>query len=308
MSKLPNFLVAGSPKCGSTSLFYYLNEHPEIFMAPQKEIHYFSSEILNTLDQGPKDKRVNAFHINNYRSYLNQFKKAKPSQVIGEVSPSYINYPETTIPKIKKHLGNPKIIVLIRDPVKRAYSNYFHLVREDREKLSFYEALKQEETRMKKKYSDFWYYRFNSLYYNKIKKFDDAFDEILILTTESLKENTEITMKLIYNFLEVNENFRTQNIQREYNSGGVYKSNLVTNFFFRQSRLRSFIKKMIPITAEMKQMKQKILKYFKEETPEMKPEAEEFLIEYFKEDVENLKNDFDIDLTMWNKKLTDSNE
>lgn len=305
---LPHFILAGSPKCGSTSLFYYLAEHPDIFMSPQKEIHYFSSEILNALDQGANDKRVNAFHISTYEDYIDQFKLAKPSQIIGEVSPSYVNYPDITIPKIKEHLGNPKIIMLIRDPVKRAYSNYLHLLREDREKLSFYEALLEEEVRREKKYSDFWYYRFNSMYYDKIKKFDEAFDQMLIVTTEQLNENPEAVMKSIYNFLGVNQNFNPQSIYQKYNPGGLYKSNLITKFFFRQSRLRGFIKKIMPITPAMKKIKLKLIKNFKEETPEIEPKAEEFLIKHFKKDVENLKKDFDLDLTLWNNKLTSAHE
>ena len=305
---LPHFILAGSPKCGSTSLFYYLAEHPEIFMSPQKEIHYFSFEILNELDQGPNDERVNAFHINNYDDYINQFRKAKPTQIIGEVSPSYVNYPETTIPKIKKHIGNPKIIMLIRDPIKRAYSNYLHLFREDREKLSFYDALLEEDERIKNKYSDFWYYRFNSMYYDKIKKFDDAFDKMLIVTTENLNKDPKAVMKSIYRFLGVDDRFNPESIHQKYNPGGLYKSNIITKFFFRQSKLRSLIKKIMPITPAMKKIKLKLIKNFKEETPQIDPKAEEFLIKHFKKDVQKLEKEFDIDLTLWNRKLTASNE
>ncbi|RRO22293.1 sulfotransferase family protein [Flavobacteriaceae bacterium 14752] len=307
-NNLPHFILAGSPKCGSTSLYYYLAEHPDIYMSPQKEIHYFTFDILNALDQGPNDKRVNAFHIGNYEDYINQFKQAKPSQIIGEVSPSYVNYPETTIPKIKKHLGDPKIIMLIRDPIKRAYSNYLHLLREDREKLSFYDALLEEEARMKNKYSDFWYYRFNSMYYEKIKKFDEAFDRMLIITTENLNENPKAVMKSIYKFLGVDYNFDPKSINEKYNPGGLYKSNLITKFFFRQSRLRSVIKRLMPITPGMKKIKLKMIKKFKEKTPDIDPKAEEFLVKHFKKDVENLKKNFDIDLSLWNIKYTTSNE
>lgn len=300
--KLPDFILAGSPKCGSTSLYYYLAEHPDIFMPKQKEIHYFTSDKLKSLDQGPKDKTVNSFHIDKLKDYNSQFVKAKDGQIIGEVSPSYINYPDISIPRIKKNLGNPKIIFLIRDPIKRAYSNYLHLIREDREHLSFYEAIQNEQKRIDKRYSDFWYYTFNSFYFNKIKAFDDSFDDILIITTEELKSNTIKTMLKVYEFLGLKE-FQPKNFEINYNAGGIYESNLITKFFFRQSKLRSFIKRIIPITQNMKHLKQRLISNYKKETPNIDKKTEALLANIFREDVIKLKKEFDVDIEYWNPKL-----
>lgn len=306
--RLPDFIVAGSAKCGSTSLHYYLADHPEIFMPLQKEIHFFTAEKLLSLSGGPKDDRVNAFHISSYADYLNQFKRANDSQKIGEVSPSYINYPELSIPKIKDEIGNPKIIFILRDPIKRAYSNYLHLVREERETLSFYEALQEEDNRKAKKYSDFWYYRFHSTYYDKVKKFEQAFGQLLIITTEELKEDTVGTMQKVYEFIGVNSDHSPSNLGVQYNSGGVYKSNFVTKFFFRQSKLRSFIKRLIPITDGLKKVKQNIIEKYKKETPSIDPKAEEFLVNCLKNDTMQLKRDYDIDVKNWNERLIQENE
>ena len=305
--KIPSFILAGSPKCGSTSLYYYLAEHPDIFMSQQKEIHYLTFDILNSLNQGPKDKVVNSFHISNFKDYKNQFTKARNNQVIGEVSPSYINYPSQTIPKIKHHLGNPKLIFLIRDPIQRAFSNYLHLVREEREDLSFYDALQAEQERMKNKYSDFWYYSFNSFYYEKIKAYDEAFDDILIITAEELKNNTLRTLSKIFKFIGVND-FAPSNLDKSYNAGGVYESNLITQFFFRQSALRSFIKRVIPITKGMKHFKQSLINKYRKEPPAITQETEKYLVNKFKEDVSKLQKEYDLDLEYWNKSLTNDDE
>lgn len=306
--RLPDFIVAGAAKCGSTSLHFYLGDHPDIFMPLQKEIHFFTAEKLKSLNVGPKDDRVNAFHISNYTDYINQFKRANDSQKIGEVSPSYFNYPELSIPGIKDEIGNPKIIFILRDPIKRAYSNYLHLIREERETLSFYEALQEEDKRKEKKYSDFWYYRYHSTYYDKVKKFEKAFEQLLIITTEELKEDTIATMQKVYDFIGVASDHIPSNIDVQYNSGGVYESNPITKFFFRQSKLRSFIKRLIPITDGLKKTKQKIIKKYKRETPPIDPRAEEFLINYLKNDVQQLNNDFNINIKNWNDRLIQKNE
>ena len=163
--KKPNFIIAGFPKCGTTSLHHYLNEHPQIFMPNQKELHFFTFEILSKLKNGPRDKIVKKTQIDNSEKYLKFYREVKNEIAIGDASPSYINYP-TQFPKIKEYLNDPKLIIVLRDPINRAYSNYLHLKREQRETLSFKEAINIEEERKNKKYSDFWYYKFNSTYYD----------------------------------------------------------------------------------------------------------------------------------------------
>ena len=165
--KKPNFIIAGFPKCGTTSLYHYLNEHPEIYMPQKKELHFFTHKIISKLRSGPKDSVVKETQINSSEKYLDYFNSVTKELAIGDASPSYINYP-SEFSQIKKYLNDPKVIIIIRDPINRAYSNYLHLNREYRETLTFKDAINSEEDRMKKKYSDFWYYKFNSTYYDKI--------------------------------------------------------------------------------------------------------------------------------------------
>src|SRR5690554_2260780 len=166
-NKLPNFIIAGFPKCGSTALHYYLEDHPQIYMPKQKELHFFTNAIISKLNQGTGDKEVKKTQITNLNDYLKCFENVKTELAVGDASPSYANYPEV-LDEINKQLNNPKIVLLLRDPIQRAYSNYLHLKREHRETLDFYNALKEEKNRRGLNYSDFWYYKFNSTYYDKI--------------------------------------------------------------------------------------------------------------------------------------------
>ncbi|MBS3738592.1 MAG: sulfotransferase [Psychroflexus sp.] len=302
--KRPNFVIVGFPKCGTTSLHYYLDNHPEIFMPKQKELHYFTAKILTSQNKGPGDNIVNQFHINSFQAYKQHFKKAqKKHKAIGDASPSYINYPET-IPDIKEKLGaDIKIIIVLRDPIRRAFSNYLHLVRENREKLSFFEALKAEEQRMKMGYSDFWYYKWNSLYAKKIEIFKKAFDEVYVMTNENLKQNPLESIQNLYKFLGVDATYKPQNLSKQYNPGGLYKQNLVTKLIFRQSGFRRFLKRYMPITPQMKSMKQGILKQFEKPKPEIDKQSEDFLVEYFKDDVKLLKSLIGLNIESWHPKL-----
>jgi len=301
---LPDFVIVGFPKCGTTSLHYYLNDHPEIFMPKQKELHYFTAKILTSQNNGPGDKSVNQFHIDSFEAYQKHFKSANQQhKAIGDASPSYINYPEC-IPEIKEKLSpNLKVIIILRDPIKRAFSNYLHLVRENREKLSFFDALQAEEDRREMGYSDFWYYKWNSLYAKKVKTYQDAFEEVYIMTNEDLKEKPLQSIQKLYKFLEVDANYVPKNLSKEYNPGGIYEDNLITKLIFRQSGLRRFLKRYIPITPGMKSLKQGVLKQFEKPKPEIDKQSEDILVEYFKDDVKLLKSSFDINIESWHPEL-----
>ena len=119
-----------------------------------KELHYFTQPNISKNNRGPGDLEANNSLVKDYQTYLSLFKGVKAQKLIGETSPSYINYPDCFV-QIKKNLGDPKFIILIRDPIKRSYSNYLHLVREQREFQPFDKALDLEPSRKEQMFSDF---------------------------------------------------------------------------------------------------------------------------------------------------------
>lgn len=300
-SNLPNFLVVGFPKCGSTALHYYLENHPEIYMPLQKELHYFTSDKLLKLNKGPGDKEVKKFMLTSLIEYEKAYKNVTSEKAIGDASPSYINHPDK-IPFIKDTLNNTKIIILLRDPIRRAYSNYLHLLREKREHLSFLEALKEEDNRAKKKYSDFWYYKCNSTYFQKVDQFKKSFEEVLIITQEELNYNTIETVKKVYSFLDVTES-TPENASQRYNTGGVYKDNFITRLLLKQSLFRTAIKKVLPITRSMKMYKEKLISRYNTKAPEITEEEENYLVKKLRKDVLKLNQVYNVDISKWNKKF-----
>ena len=295
--KKPNFIIAGFPKCGTTSLHHYLDEHPEIYMPAQKELHFFTCNILSKLNNGPKDAIVKQTQINSSEKYLNFYKSARNEIAIGDASPSYINYP-SQFKKIKEYLNDPKVIIILRDPIDRAYSNYLHLKREHRETLTFIESILKEDERKTNKYSDFWYYKFNSTYYDKIIKAKETFSNVLILTSEELSNNGDATLKNVYKFLEVDDTFKLKRKVNNFNKGGHFKKNIFTKIIFQPSTIKNTIKKFIKPTPFLKIIISKIANIFIKKSKKIDPESLKYLKKYFKKEVEKLKT-LNIDTSKW---------
>ncbi len=297
--KKPNFIIAGFPKCGTTSLFHYLKQHPDIFMPNQKELHFFTQAQIFKLNKGPKDKVVKQSHIKSEKEYLELFKSVKDEIAVGDASPSYINYPEN-FGMIKQYLNDPKVIVIVRDPIDRAYSNYLHLKRELRETMDFFSALKNEDNRRKESYSDFWYYRFNSTYYKKILMAKKTFSNVLVLTAEEFKRNPEITLKKVYSFLGVKLIVKKQALETKFNVGGFYKKNLITSLLFQPSRFKNALKKIIKPTRWIKMLLSKFSRLFQIKKPSIDQDSLSYLKNHFSKEINNLKK-MNIDVSKWRK-------
>ena len=297
--KKPNFIIAGFPKCGTTSLFHYLKQHPDIFMPNQKELHFFTQAQIFKLNKGPKDKVVKQSHIKSEKEYLELFKSVKDEVAVGDASPSYINYPEN-FGMIKQYLNDPKVIVIVRDPIDRAYSNYLHLKRELRETMDFFSALKNEDNRREESYSDFWYYRFNSTYYKKILMAKKTFSNVLVLTTEEFKRNPEITLKKVYSFLGVKLIVKKQALETKFNVGGYYKKNLITSLLFQPSSFKNALKKIIKPTTGIKMLVSRFSRLFQIKQPSIDQDSLSYLKKHFSKEINNLKK-MNIDVSKWRK-------
>jgi hypothetical protein len=129
-----------------------------------------------------------------------------------------------------------------------------------------------------------------------------AFDHVLILTFEDFIQNTEVKIKEVYQFLGVDDTFLPENISTQFNPGGIYRRNPITNFIFQQSKLKSAVKQIIPLTPGMKKAKLKVIKRYKEATPPMDEKAEQYLIEIFSPDVQRLTQ-LGVNTSLWHPEL-----
>ena len=131
----PNFFIVGAGKSGTSSLYEYLKQHPQIFMSEFKEPLFFvpPSEVKDHLYKSKEN-------------YLALFDKVDKEIAIGESSTPYLFYRESA-KRIKNEIPEVKIIILLRNPVELAFSMYLHEIRTGAERLSFKNAIKVEKKR-----------------------------------------------------------------------------------------------------------------------------------------------------------------
>lgn len=244
---LPNFLIVGAAKAGTTSLYYYLQQHPQISFPVIKEPKYFSSKNLRFPHNGIGDDYVDKYAIKNLSDYDKLFHNVDNERV-GEASPDYLYYYESCTKEIKKLLGDIPIIIILRDPVKRAFSAYSYMVRDSRETLCFLDALAVEEKRLTNNYDFIWGYKRGGLYYNQVFTYLNTFSRVKIIIFEDFVLDVTACLKEIFEFLgvEKNVNIKTELI---HNSSGVPNNVFVKFLLSRDNEIsqnmREFAKKYV---------------------------------------------------------------
>ncbi len=216
----PNFIVIGSMKAGTTSLYNYISQHPQFLPCIRKEIDFFSIRYSKGIDW-----------------YLAHFPKVSKELnfLTGEASTSYLDYPEVS-QRLFNHFPHVKLIALLRNPVERAFSHYHHNKKyhPGKEQRSFEEAIEEEmkfleqlENPVLQAYSNtddpFGHLRYGyllrGLYVYFIEQWINIFskEKVLILKSEDFYDNPEAVMKQVFEFLKVSDHQLTNYPQ--YNSG-----------------------------------------------------------------------------------------
>lgn len=193
---LLEFIIVGAMKSGTSTLAHFLRQHPEIYM-PDGEVHFFYEEGKGHWQDG-------------IQWYRGQFQEALPEQVAGEKTPTY-SYLPGVAERIHNVLPDVKLIWIFRDPIDRAYSNYWHAVRSGIEPLGFAEAVRREDDR------DIWkgYVR-RSQYAEQVSRYLDYFDreQMHFSLFEDLKAEPRSVLEELFQFLDVDPGYSDQLNQR----------------------------------------------------------------------------------------------
>lgn len=300
--KLPNLLIVGAAKCGTSSLHKYLDQHPQIFMSKVKEPRFISSQVNTFPLNGPGDHKVEAWYVKDYAGYTKLFEGSEGYPVVGESSADTLYFYKRTIPVIKQYLGDPKIIIMLRNPVKRAFSAYQHLVRDLREELSFEEALREEPNRIRNNWELIYHYTTASLYYDSVKAFLDNFSAVKIILTEDQESRPQQILRDIFRFLDVDPNCDI-NTEIRYNMSGKPKSQWLHQFFFEGNVARKFAQ---PIVRSLfsHETRMRIAQKIQEKNLTrltINPDTKRTLREYFEEDIRKMETLLNRDLSVWRK-------
>jgi len=206
----PNLIIVGASKCGTTALYKYLEQNPNFFVPDRKELHYFSNFHLSECSRGPGDADVLDQVVKTWDDYTAVFQSAAAGQVSVEVSPSYFYFQECADIINERILDNTKIVIMLRNPVQKIFSQYVHLVNEGRETESFLDALGLESKRKLSGYSDMWLYRESGYYFESCKKFIDVFgrSNVKIIWLEDFSSNPFSVLDELSDFVGIVRPFK----------------------------------------------------------------------------------------------------
>lgn len=205
---LSNFLIIGSQKAGTTSLYRILKQHPQIFMAEKKEINFFFKD-----EEYARGVDVYATHFADCANQL----------ACGEASPGYICHPKAPA-RIHALLPNVKLILTVRDPIKRAISQYWDNRRHLNEPLTFAQAL---DAYLSDEYHpDKIGYFSRGVYMRYIENYLKYFprENLLILPFEEMVADPSSFYKRIFTFLDIDTDFSTEDFDEAFNPTEVWKN------------------------------------------------------------------------------------
>ncbi len=301
-TNLPDFIIIGAAKSGTTSLYHYLSQHPEIFMSVEKELHYFISESEFKLQGGNWHRGLDW--------YKDQFKNATESQLCGEASVTYTysDWAEMSASRMHHLLPHVKLIYIMRDPMKRVYSDYLYQLYRQKipPSLSLNSILDQGFVNDSKPVSKYFKWMVqSSLYSEQLTSFVKRFgiENIYLMTFESLIADTKGSVKKLFSFLGVDDNFAPPNIEQVYNATDSMK-------FQRKSPI-SYLKQ-IPFVLEIlskipsqhKEWYRKLIHYRLNDRrlSEISSTNQKRLLELFQMDIEKLTTLSGVKFLNWNLK------
>jgi hypothetical protein len=298
---MPNFFIIGAAKAGTTSTWRQLEQHPEIYMHPKKQLNFFALEGENRDFRGPGPRDSTLHSVTTVEAYRKQFGGVSTETAVGEASNLYLYNPRAA-GRIRHYAPDARLIAVLRHPADRAYSRFLHLVREGREPLTdFGRALDEEEKRIRDRWWPDFHYLHMGLYYAQLRRYLDVFprNQIKIYLQEDLRSDPYGVLRDMFGFLGVDETFMPDTSVK-YNVSGVPKSRLLHQLLQRSRSVRPFVERFLP-----EKQRQRILRVASNihnrnlTKPELPPEVRGRLIEGYREDTLKLQELIGRDLTAW---------
>lgn len=285
---LPNFIIGGASRCGTTTLYHMLSQHPSIFMPSQKELLFFYKDSNYTQGQG---------------FYENYFSDAKAEQLIGEASPPYFHKGITadkegahqwsegddSVTRIAKMMPDSKIIISLRNPINRVQSQIWKNIWQGKESShSFNDSIYEELNGQRKPEQSQLCWMYKNLYSVHVKHWLESFprENILFLVFEEWTSNPEAALREIESFLEIppmqfnKENAAVRNEGRSTRNDSTKK-------------LMSIARKLPLLRGLYKRVATK------KGYPELDDEMKTVLADYFSSDIKELESLIGKNLSLW---------
>lgn len=302
--KLPDFLIVGAAKSGTTSLHYYLKQHPQIFMPKIKELYFF-----NFMDSPPNcnnDEWWSKNAVTKIEDYIVHFEDVNDRQMIGEACPVYLYMYENTIKNIKKVYGQNykrlKIIIILRDPAERAWS---HFSMHRRDGIGSFTEIKEAikpavigKMLMEGRGIIYDYIGYG-MYYGQVKAFMEEFSCLKVFFYDDLCKDARKLLKEMFGFIGVDEDF-ILDMETKYNISGDMRFQCLHTLISGKYPFKDLLKSFLPYET-----RQRIKFFIQGKTTRrcrMPDDIRKELIErHYKDDIVKLQGLIEKDLSMWIK-------
>jgi hypothetical protein len=263
---LPNFLGLGANRSGSTWIARNLMEHPDVFLPRKKEIHFFDRHYEEGLTY-----------------YENEFSDWSGERIVGEVTPQYFHNP-VVAPLVAKHLPDVKMFVSLRNPIERAYSQYWRMVATSSidSNSSFEDVLENNELVLQIGH-----------YYDHLSRFFEYFpqDRILIMIYEDIRSDPNAFLGNLHAFLNVKHEPNSELVDQRINAAASLKSlSRSEPLWYLYRALNRF---------HLYSLAGKLERYNRRSLPAMKPETRQYLLSYYADQVSKLEELTGRDLENW---------
>ena len=296
---LPNFLIFGVQKAGTTSIYTYLREHPQVYMSPLKEPEFLGCEpAARNADGSPQPNRRKK--IQTIQDYQALFDGVTDEIAIGEASPNYLFMHEQAVPRIQTHVPDAKLMAVLRDPVERAYSNYLMNIRDlvgNRKPLADQVKHNAETS----------YTLLKGRYYEGIKHFLEAFEpeQVKIFLYKELQQDSDALMREVYTFIGVDSSFKA-NTNRRQQQAEVPKNQAINQLLRTRNPLRATARAALKVVlpeAQRQKLRSRLIaanSQSKEALP-LLDEDRQLLENYYRDDILRLQDLLERDLSLWFK-------
>jgi hypothetical protein len=258
---LPNFIIIGAAKAGTTSLYHYLRQHPDVFMSAVKEPRYYWQE-------GVAEGRLEIF---GREAYERLFSDVTSQRAVGEATTHYLNSP-TAAERIAADLPDVKLIVSLRNPADRAYSSYLGRLQGGEERRGVDEAMQPGS-----------YYVESSRYYASLSRYFERFDRsrIKVLLFDDLVANPRAVMREVYEFLGVDSTFEVD-VATTHNRAAIPRS-AIANRVLLQTGL--FVHRLLPPSVRNTGITGRLQRLFLHRPEPLPAAIRRQLLEQFREDI-----------------------
>jgi len=295
----PNFLLIGAARSGSTALFDYLGQHPQIFVSDPKEPHFFAFEDRPPEFTGPGDEEeINRVAVTDECAYRALFRAVGDARAVGEGSVSYLYYPRA-VWNIRRRIPRIQLVCILRNPADRAYSAFrFSRARMYEPLADFREALEREEKRIAAGWHHIWHYRRMGRYHEQLRRFYREFDaeQIRVYRFEDFVRDPRPVLRDCFGFLRVDPCFRPRWKPVTVPSGEP-RVEALQRYLLEAAPVKRMVKRILP--GRIRRRLSRRIRKANLRKPPMDPALRQELLEGYRDGIYELSELTGRDFTGW---------